>query len=583
MAVVTCIPRAGRYPAIPFSPQWWDTSTPHDPTVDNGYSDRIDDPRWAGCFKKGVGTGAAEQFAFRALYATIAGPTYLYLSFHVKIDPQPSTFPNNGVQIGLHTGTGAPSAATPAYIIKIALTSNTSNASAAGSARYTHSVLINSGGGWTPVTPPPSWVAANTRMWLQGAGLTTATWAIHIRVPILADPNGIPLGATFGLCYYVGVFNTMIGMITHRWPSTNSFVPYSGTPPSPNAAGIISPTAADFQPCSIGAPVAGSSCSSAGITMTEADIGTVGVTAGGVISPQAIRHTAGSTTRFFVQPQNQDPALAITANDIFAEIKLANWGSKPVSDRWQRINHTQFLPPAPPTGNLRLEALWTLTAAEATYYTTNYHQCMLAELSSQNPAVTFIDSAVARNMDFVGASKARELAEISVEGLEPFSKNGRYVYIFIDTKNMPRQMDGQTAGGYKIAAEMLPYFYPFADDDRSSDAAAYTFARFEQYMPTYRCHVYYDTGVRIEADGEIYPVVEAQPSFGYHVWHQGSLIGWDLRLQGALKLAENIYAVKVGNEGSVKVVSVIHAIEEKGEELEPPERIVPREQIMNDR
>jgi hypothetical protein len=100
--------------------------------------------------------------------------------------------------------------------------------------------------------------------------------------------------------------------------------------------------------------------------------------------------------------------------------------------------------------------------------------------------------------------------------------------------------------------------------------------QLRQFMPAVRYHVYYDTGRIDTRNGVNRPVLASQPSFGYYLWLDHDVQNWELRLQGAQKLAENLYLVRPPTEGSVKLNTSIHAVK-RGEEnqIEPPEVIVP--------
>jgi hypothetical protein len=98
----------------------------------------------------------------------------------------------------------------------------------------------------------------------------------------------------------------------------------------------------------------------------------------------------------------------------------------------------------------------------------------------------------------------------------------------------------------------------------------------ERYLPTVKYHVYHDTGRISTRNGVNRPVLELQPSFGYHLWLDHDVQSWELRLQGAEKLAEDLYLLRPPTEGSTKLNTVIHAVQQ-GEEkqIDPPEKIVP--------
>ena len=104
------------------------------------------------------------------------------------------------------------------------------------------------------------------------------------------------------------------------------------------------------------------------------------------------------------------------------------------------------------------------------------------------------------------------------------------------------------------------------------NAAGVTAADMEKIFPTCRFHVYHDTG-RKEArtGGRSVPILEAQVPFGYWLYHEDDLKGWTAILEGATRLAENFYVVKVPNNGSTEITTKIQAVEQDEERIpEPP-------------
>lgn len=106
-------------------------------------------------------------------------------------------------------------------------------------------------------------------------------------------------------------------------------------------------------------------------------------------------------------------------------------------------------------------------------------------------------------------------------------------------------------------------------------AAGVTAAEMEKIFPTCRFHVYHDTGRKEpRPGGRSVPILEAQVPFGYWLYHEDDLIGWTAILEGATRLAENFYVVKVPNNGSTQITTKIQAVEQDEERIpEPP--IVP--------
>jgi hypothetical protein len=99
----------------------------------------------------------------------------------------------------------------------------------------------------------------------------------------------------------------------------------------------------------------------------------------------------------------------------------------------------------------------------------------------------------------------------------------------------------------------------------------------DQIFPTLRIHVYTDTGERvIGSDGVERPALRIQPSFGIYAYHEGSVEGWQTSLQGAQRIADNLYLIAVPNKGTAKVTVKVQAVE-PGEERIPEDRIKPIE------
>lgn len=81
---------------------------------------------------------------------------------------------------------------------------------------------------------------------------------------------------------------------------------------------------------------------------------------------------------------------------------------------------------------------------------------------------------------------------------------------------------------------------------------------FDQLFPTFRVHVYYDTGERaMDKNGKAQPVLQTQTSFGLYAYHEGGLAGWSAIIEGATRLAENFYVLKVPENGTAQVTTKI--------------------------
>jgi hypothetical protein len=79
--------------------------------------------------------------------------------------------------------------------------------------------------------------------------------------------------------------------------------------------------------------------------------------------------------------------------------------------------------------------------------------------------------------------------------------------------------------------------------------------------PTYRVHVFHDTGETLTEGGVTRPVLRPQSSFGYLLTHEGPLFGWDhaLRARGLVEIAPNFYKLSIPTDGKVTVSTEVTA------------------------
>ena len=103
--------------------------------------------------------------------------------------------------------------------------------------------------------------------------------------------------------------------------------------------------------------------------------------------------------------------------------------------------------------------------------------------------------------------------------------------------------------------------------------AGLTDDELDQVFPTFRVHVYHDTGERIEEDGEKKPVLRAQSSFGLYMYHEGGLEGWQTSIQGAQRVSDNVYQMPVPKDGTAKIKVRVQAVE-KGQDRIPEDPII---------
>lgn len=81
----------------------------------------------------------------------------------------------------------------------------------------------------------------------------------------------------------------------------------------------------------------------------------------------------------------------------------------------------------------------------------------------------------------------------------------------------------------------------------------------ETFMPTWRAHIYRDTGRRIHMGKVEYAILSPEPSFGFYVEHDGPVEGWEHGLTGAglTREASRFYSAKVPRGGALKLTTTI--------------------------
>jgi hypothetical protein len=587
--MTTCIPVATGVPGLFGPPNWWDTGGSAPPL-----RNIIDDPRWVGAASQGFGYGTGLEAEFRALYATDwLGKTSLFLSWHVVYDGAL----NDGLD-RLYVGF-APTGITPLIIEVIAYTSSSSDLTDQFAGTIQAYQLDDATGSVTPLGSTPAWLNT-TRVWLTRNPIT---WAITMRVPInpLAtqptDPDGLNLASTFSMFYELYVLTpTRVdtspatgGFVVHKWPS--------------GIANIITGVAGDIIPH----PVAGNweqfqygSTCTGGISLDLWNIGTTNTPTSKILYKAG---GGGPTNTIFANPLNKTGST-IPVGAITARFRIADWGSvimdpnapwddirgggavpnaQPIVDSNPQLTYSSP-PNSPPLPNPPISFTWQLNNTEAAPYAGGKpsDQCMLVELSGAG--LTFSNNSIRRNMDFVPASIFQRTAQINIVGLTPIAGGGptRDVYLAVETLNMPAVAPPPGRGNGGTRGMPVPPqgdgpqrpVPPARGVNRQALSAARTTGggggpQTGDAQPTYRVHVYHDTGDRITINAVTYPILAPQSSFGYFLDHQGPLAGWRHNVQAPpsaqlRQIALNFYKVVVPNNGAIRVTNTIEAVEHSG-------------------
>jgi hypothetical protein len=522
---VSCVAPAWGVPPSGGPPRWWSTSPP-EPV----YHDRLDDPRWSGTSKITYGDGTGEKAEFRALHSG----GYLYLSWRALVAPA-STASQNVLYLGYRRAGGGD------VIAAIGLNALTA-ATASATQLTLNAFLRNMDGSQGAVVSPPPDLSATARVWVDPSA--PGSWAVQLRLPIAA------LQQTCGrvqLWYQLLAGTPTAPVASFTWPRTGADID-GGTMASPHAPLFPDPAIWHWFRPSTGP--SDQRCATAGVSLDYTAIGTTNTPA------SEIRYRAAApfpVNTLFARPTNHSGA-AIPAGAITATFRLANWGSVPgdwesgvpVDQLWARIPGGTDVPtsgaiPDGATADATSQSHfdWTVADPDLTQFVSGArrpHQCMLVELKS-SVGLTFTNSSVYRNMDLVSASTFQRDALLSVKGLAPAAAGSRDVYLYVEARDMPERVEPGKPVREKRAA-----------------------------LPTYRVHVYHDTGNVLSIGGTARPVLRYQTSFGYEVNHQGELTGWRHGIDGAglELLAPNWYRIQVPNNGEVPVTTTIEAVEPGG-------------------
>ncbi|HEY6099652.1 MAG TPA: hypothetical protein VIW03_09495, partial [Anaeromyxobacter sp.] len=540
-ASVTCVSPAWGVPPNGGPPVWWSTSPP-EPV----YHDRLDDPRWASASKITYGDGTGEKAELRALHH--AGD--LYLSWRALVAPA-SAPGQNALYFGYRQAGGGDVIARVTLASSGALTASTSLALSA--------FLRNPDGSEGPAATLPPDVAATARVWADPAA--PGSWAVQLRLPLSA------LRTTCGrvqLWYQLLAGTPTAPVASFTWPRAGAEID-GGTAASPHPPLYPDPATWPWLRPSAGS--ADAHCATGGVSLDYTGIGTTNAPS------SEIRYRAAApfpVNTLYARPTNHTGA-PIPAGAITATFRLANWGSVPgnweqgvpAGDLWKPVPGGTDVPTsgaipdgttAGPTNDAHLD--WTVSGSDLAAFaggTRRPHQCMLVELrSAASPGLTFTNASVYRNMDLVSASTFRRDALVSVKGLPPSPGGSRDVYLYVEPRGMPER-----AGTPPDARRAR------ADEVARRGGAGPGSPDGPRTLPSYRVHVYHDTGKVLTLGGVARPVLRHQTSFGYDVKHDGELEGWRHGLEGAglVELARDWYRIRVPDDASVEVTTTVEAVE----------------------
>jgi len=604
------VPTLSSLPGSPASDFDWWSAPPSDLLR---YSP--DNPNWLGALSLSQGNGANRDMLFRTLRGVLGGQDYLFMQWVVRTSALDTGIDRVNVLLGTPGGNYV------AFVAQIDTAASTiAGPQDAGTFIYQVNRCTVAGGVISIVNPGNSStgdIEGTGRMWIDVTSptrLIQTKWAFQVAIPLgvnwgvpgTTTQVNLPVSGVFKLWFEVWPSVPMgMSVESYQWPTT---APQTGSALEIIPVGITESQLLDLTTgVSTDAAVELSSWSGIGTRaapggVARSDNYTIKLDLGKPYPPNSkpynISHTPDVTN---VEHQNQFYARPTFPADLIgganpgeiaarlakreavrATFSLANWGSQysnPTASSWRPIpggsdtlyvdanGECHFVWPtaSEPTGpgsfvtklvqniNKYLNATPGPYPADAQ----SPHQCMLVELSSIDSSVIITTSSVYSNMNIASASTFRRSAEISVVGALPISAQLRDVYMYVQKFNMPSVAKGKGRGpgigtlgrdNFNFAVKGGPQF------NNVEDIAA--------FVPTYAVHCYIDTGKKMTLkDGRNVPILRPQTAFGYFVLHEGDLYGWETRLYGAEKLAEDFYVIRVPNNGSAYVETAIQARE----------------------
>ena len=592
------IPSAAGVPGISGPPIWFSG----EPT----FNPNLDDVRWRGAVKRAFGSGTGGSNFFRATQATVGPQKFIYLTFRAAFVPNLSDA-DDLIYFGLQKhGTNA------AMVVRITAHGATFTPAGPPSGNNPATVAAVdiwtlSGGNWTFQAMTPTWISANARMWLQSSTDVLSDpnnrWGVQLRIPAntaggITDNSGPNLGTDFDMWY-------LIHGIVGGNPAILADYRTAGTTTQNDLDNLTFPQPGQWDEFQLTPGAA----TSGGVTINFGDVVVQNAAHGeGLL----IDNHANNT--FVARPRNYSTA-DIAAGDINATFRIANWGSVAgnpgmpdfSTGSWDYVDGNSDINPVisnlaiphiaagtnpPLNAPIALTALMNLSVPPK-----SLHQCVLVTLNGAN--INFLNDAIYQNMNYDGASLLSREAEISVVGLKPFAPTPRDVYLAVEKLNMApnakgdegqflrdsmvrlMRKGGELAEKLKRALAILSDTGGETKDQRLQILikvladVGLTEEQLDQLFPTFRIHVYHDTGERVNRpDGTQRPVLKEQSSFGIYAYHEGTLEGWASSIQGAQRIAENLYLIPVPNDGTAKITVNVQAVQQ-GEDRLPEDPIKP--------
>jgi len=258
------------------------------------------------------------------------------------------------------------------------------------------------------------------------------------------------------------------------------------------------------------------------------------------------------TNTFFCTPRNDTEIGGVPqpAEDVRVRFRIANWGIPGLGD-WADIPAANPGCPDPsflsnPTcpkdipaavsqipGTQTFNLKWMVHDGNIPYYQANEHQCILAELDS-NSNTNIVTKSVYRNMDFVSASRFSRTAQISAKGYGPAPEGMSNHQFALHVTTREKSITDSKDREYRVGGETT------------------------ESLLNWAAHGYRYNGRFIIINRQRYSLVDPVGSFGYIVKHVGDPVKkWQHKLEGAKKVATDLYRLSVPIESAVPVTTKI--------------------------
>ncbi len=596
-----CFPNAGGVPGEGGSgpPDWWSGAA----WTGTATSSFLEDPRWRGA----LGHMVMDKERFRVVVENTGGVHYLVMSWEVRGDAGPGAgdqltfgvWDDDSATGNIYRLTRNTAVETP----DVGAVFDPVPASSAFAGRIFKSAGALGSVTWsgTSAGPPyalPAWLTDDVRVdvdCIMPPSTGCDTWAFRIRAKIDpaantadATPSGIKISnatppATRNFRFWYEIQDGgAIGTTLYSFPSGLAVA---------NEAGLLFPDPNGWKQAQLG-----SSASCDGdILFNSGDV---------YVNTVGSNQLDFTSNTFHATPKNNVAGTTISTSEIKAKYRIANWGSAGFnSPAWTTTCIAAGSGPLVGPGiDFDLACTWTGFdacpyrpaghACGPTAGTKDRHQCVQVDLDILTSTNHYVFSAqsVYRNMNFDVNSTLVRQATIDIKGLGPMpgGATNRDVFLYVHTRNLPARIgDDPSARPAPLAGDQaanrpgnilpprqrfkeleLPAIGPIGTKESARIQAAVqagklTLEQVEQIMPTYIVYVWHDTGRTLATAAGPSKILEAQPSFGLFLAHDGALEGWkhQLTAAGGVLVGPNLYKFSPPNDSTFPVTITIEPIE----------------------